>query len=171
MNPTPNHTDSTTFPRCQNGHTWTWGGSIGMNLQGLPCDCGMVLYTESKCDKCGSNCIVEVPNPNFGKTGYVIGTGTSSTAIGKSAGTNMGTQTFSHASLWGQPSLIKTIVNEDSIELIYKQFSMTSNNFGMTPPRIYKIVCSCKDGKWHKSEPIEGQIIEATEESYEFNEG
>lgn len=62
---TANHTNSISTTRCQHGHTWTWSGSIGMNLQGLPCDCGLVLYTSLKCGECGNEKIVEVPNSNF----------------------------------------------------------------------------------------------------------
>lgn len=70
---------------------------------------------------------------------------------------------------WSDPSLVKTIVNEDSIELVYKQYSMVSTGFhGDFPSRVYKVICSCKDGKWHKSDPIEGEIISAVEEGYQF---
>ena len=69
---------------------------------------------------------------------------------------------------WSPPSLMETIVNHDSIELIYKQYSMMSNNFGNCPSRCYKIIYSCKDGKWHESEMLEGIIMEATQERYEF---
>lgn len=69
---------------------------------------------------------------------------------------------------WIQPSLIDTIVNDDSIELIYKQNGSISNNFGSIPSRVYKIIYSCKNGMWHVSEPVIGKIIEATEEKYEF---
>lgn len=73
--------------------------------------------------------------------------------------------------IYGQtPSLVKTIVNEDSIELIYKIPSMVSNGFGLGADIIYKIIYSCKDGKWHQSDRIPGEVVEATKESYEFNQ-
>ena len=35
--------------------------------------------------------------------------------------------------------------------------------------RVFKIVYSCKDGKWNKSEPNYGKIIPATDEDYDFD--
>lgn len=71
---------------------------------------------------------------------------------------------------WTEPYLVETIVNGESIELIYKKHSLMSNNFGSLPSQVFKIIYSCKDGKWHESKPIVGEIIEATKESYEFTE-
>jgi len=72
---------------------------------------------------------------------------------------------------WGTP--VRVEVNEvgETIEMIYKQ---TSNIVYSTWPvsrpedRVFKIVYSCKDGKWHKSNPIYGKIIPAQAEYYEF---
>jgi len=36
--------------------------------------------------------------------------------------------------------------------------------------KVFKVIFSCVDGKWHKSERIYGVIIPASEESYEFND-
>ena len=73
---------------------------------------------------------------------------------------------------WSFPYLIDTIPREKSIELIYRQDSNISYSPEMRPIeeriRIYKIIYSCKKGKWHVSDPIYGNYVEAIEESYEF---
>lgn len=74
---------------------------------------------------------------------------------------------------WGFPSLIKTLEYPDRIELVYKQISNVSYTVHPSSPpeeRVYKIVFSCVDGKWNKSDPIFGKIIQPTGESYEFPE-
>ncbi len=66
---------------------------------------------------------------------------------------------------------IDVIENPDSIEMIYKETHtpmMWPNNGPFY--RVYKIVFSCQDGKWNKSEPIYGKIIPAQNESYDFEE-
>lgn len=72
----------------------------------------------------------------------------------------------------GEPYLIDTIVNKDSIELVYRQDSnITYATSGHQPEpdiKIFKIVYSCKKGKWHESERIEGEYISAEDETYEF---
>ena len=67
----------------------------------------------------------------------------------------------------GTPYIIDTIVKDDSIEVIYKQECYLTGNY-----LVYKIIYSCKDGKWHVSDKIYGKIIEERiiEEHYEFNE-
>lgn len=72
---------------------------------------------------------------------------------------------------WDIPSLIEVIETEDSIELVYKETSgLTYTIYPPIPPedRVFKIVFSCKDGKWHKSERIYGKIVPSTKESYTF---
>lgn len=72
---------------------------------------------------------------------------------------------------WSEPTRIKIIENSDSIEMIYKQTSLVSITVLPPPPpteRVFKIIYSCIDGKWNKSEPIYGKIIPATNEKYEF---
>lgn len=72
---------------------------------------------------------------------------------------------------WGVPFLIETREVGESVEMIYKQFSNMSVSIYPPPPaqeRVFKIVYSCKDGKWHKSEPIFGRILPATKEQYDF---
>jgi len=74
---------------------------------------------------------------------------------------------------WSVPTRVDVIEKTDSIEFIYKQTSMVTLTVHPSPPpaeRVFKIVFSCVDGKWHKSEPIYGQIISAQAESYEFEE-
>ena len=62
--------------------------------------------------------------------------------------------------------LIDTIVKENSIELVYKEVSIWNG----LDNRVYKIVYSCLDGKWHKSDRIHGEIIleQVIEETYKF---
>ena len=74
---------------------------------------------------------------------------------------------------WLEPELIDTVELIDSIELVYKQepaYTYTTNGFYPlgNPPRIFKVVFSCKDGKWHKSERIEGRYVYPMGEGYEF---
>ena len=81
--------------------------------------------------------------------------------------TTTGTATINE---WHEPTLIKTTELKDSIEMIYKQQSKMWNNWGAVEPRVYKIIFSCVDGKWNKSEPIYGTIVSPKEESYDFND-
>ena len=62
--------------------------------------------------------------------------------------------------------LIDTIVKENSIELVYKEVSIWNG----LDSRVYKIVYSCLDGKWHKSDRIYGELIpeQVIEETYKF---
>ncbi len=74
---------------------------------------------------------------------------------------------------WGLPYLIDTNVYQDRIELVYKQDSMitfTGYPSSSPDPQIYKIIYSCKKGKWHESEKIYGAYISAKIESYLFND-
>lgn len=60
---------------------------------------------------------------------------------------------------------------QDHIEMIFKETSMiTSMIWPSQSPevRVFKVIYSCVDGKWHKSDRIYGKIIPAQEESYEF---
>lgn len=88
--------------------------------------------------------------------------------------TSTGTATtFTTLGLWN-PMVFKE-VNEvgETIEMIYTQTSQYSRTGGLPPyhdERAVKIVYSCKDGKWHKSEPIYGKIIPAQDEYYEFED-
>lgn len=73
---------------------------------------------------------------------------------------------------WNYPEIIDVIETENSIKIVYKQTqSAMKLDFLDTPIcRVFKIVFSCKDGKWHKSERIYGNIIPASDETYEFND-
>lgn len=69
---------------------------------------------------------------------------------------------------YGEPRLMDTIVKDDCIELVYTETKLWSMSFGDVDKRVFKIVYSCKEGKWNKSEKIYGEIIPASEEKYEF---
>lgn len=74
---------------------------------------------------------------------------------------------------WSEPKRICITEYHDRIEMIYKERSMVSYlSFSSPEPeeRVFKIVFSCKDGKWHKSDRIYGEIEPAAEERYYFDE-
>ena len=84
---------------------------------------------------------------------------------------NTGTST-TNFNQWNEPTFIRVEEVGETIEFIYKQTSMISYTvYPQRPPeeRVFKIVYSCKDGKWNKSEPIYGTIIPATDEDYDFD--
>ena len=73
--------------------------------------------------------------------------------------------------LWSLPERVDIIENSDSIEFVYKETSMVSYTSLPAPSpqvRVFKIVFSCVDGKWNKSERIYGEIIPAENERYVF---
>lgn len=79
-----------------------------------------------------------------------------------------GTSTFN---TWNSPVLIETKEIGESIEMIFKETSMLA--LAIYPPRppeqrVFKIVYSCKNGLWNKSERIYGKIIPATNENFSF---
>jgi hypothetical protein len=91
----------------------------------------------------------------FTPTGYIqLNTGTSFTTI----------------NTWSTPQRVDVIEYADSIEFIYKETSMLTLSIYPSPPqeRVFKIVYSCVDGKWNKSERIYGKIKPSQEEYYEF---
>ncbi len=69
---------------------------------------------------------------------------------------------------------IKLITTQEVGETIEMTYIETSNVvLAVHPPRpaarrVFKIIFSCKDGKWHKSDPIYGTIIPREEEKYIF---
>jgi hypothetical protein len=93
-----------------------------------------------------------------------------SVAAGQSTHLNIytsGTSTFTE---WSAPQRVDVIDTGNSIEMIYVQ---TKNNIWNHFPffhekRVFKIVYSCVNGEWHKSEPIYGTIIPAQNEFYQF---
>jgi hypothetical protein len=91
-------------------------------------------------------------------------------ALGANTFNTTGTSTFNP---WNHPERIEVREVGESIEMIYKQTSSFSRTGGLPPypdERLYKIVYSCVDGKWNKSEPIYGKIIPAQGEYYEFED-
>lgn len=105
----------------------------------------------------------------FGKTNAAAQFGNTNTHFHLGFGGSSDTTSFG---LWGTPYLIETREVGESIEMIYKQVSNMSITIYPPPPpqvRVFKIVYSCKDGKWHKSEPIFGRIVPPTEEQYDFD--
>ena len=83
--------------------------------------------------------------------------------------TSTGTvQLFNHT--WSNPERLEVNEVGESIEMIYKQTLMTTYSAypPLTETRVFKIVYSCIDGKWNKSEPIYGEIIPAQNEYYKF---
>lgn len=56
-----NHTNSTTNPRCQNGHQWSCLG-IYYDLEGRPCDCGEVTFHTEICNCCNQSVQKHKPN-------------------------------------------------------------------------------------------------------------
>jgi len=73
---------------------------------------------------------------------------------------------------WNDPIFIKSNEVGESIEFIYTE---TSSFWGGCYPstsiekRVFKIVYSCIDGKWNKSDRIYGEINSPQDESYEFD--
>jgi hypothetical protein len=64
---------------------------------------------------------------------------------------------------WSEPFHLETNELEDSIEMIYEEVSnMVLSIYPSRPleKRHFKIVFSCVDGKWNKSERIYGKKIE-----------
>ena len=87
--------------------------------------------------------------------------------------TGTSTGTFTSAGMWNPMILKETNEVGESIEMIYKQTSMYSRTGGLPPyhdERAVKVIYSCVDGKWNKSEPIYGKIIPAQDEYFEFED-
>jgi hypothetical protein len=83
-------------------------------------------------------------------------------------GVNDGTTTSAKINLWHSPTLIETNEVGESIEMIYKEVSLISKN-NIKEERVFKIIFSCIDGKWNKSERIYGEIVPPTNEYYNFD--
>jgi hypothetical protein len=62
---------------------------------------------------------------------------------------------------WSEPFRVDVIDTGHSIEMIYVQHRINRIWSGEIPQnperRVFKIVYSCVNGEWHKSEPIYGQ--------------
>ena len=102
----------------------------------------------------------------LGLTGTIISAGS---LTGIYAGNSTGTAAFTST-----PSNIERVsVREvgDTIEMAYIETSNLA--IAVYPPRplerrVFKIVYSCKEGKWNKSERIYGKILPAQNENYYF---
>jgi hypothetical protein len=95
--------------------------------------------------------------PNTGSAGSIHTNGTSTSLL----------------ETWNYPERVEVNEVVESIEMIYKQTSMLTYTVYPSPPpevKVFKIVYSCVDGKWNKSEPIYGRIIPAQNEYFEFDE-
>jgi hypothetical protein len=121
---------------------------------------------------------LDLKNKNMEDINSSTGTVTSGhSALGANTFNTTGTSTLNNCN---HPQRIEVREVGETIEMIYKQtslFSRTGALFSRTgglPPyhdeRLYKIVYSCVDGKWNKSEPIFGKIIPAQGESYQFED-
>ena len=76
-----------------------------------------------------------------------------------------GTSTSTH-NLYSTPELLKAIVKDDTIELIYKRQYMVSNNWGMPNPEVYKDIYSRIGGDVRREI---GTYIPYQSESYVFD--
>lgn len=78
--------------------------------------------------------------------------------------------TTANINQWSESTRLQVNELPDSIEMIYEETStITLGVYPSRPPqkRYFKIVFSCVDGKWNKSERIYGEKIER-EEYFEF---
>lgn len=72
---------------------------------------------------------------------------------------------------WGDIKRVSVAEVGETVEMIYLQTSNISYyNHPPRPPerKVFKIVYSCKDGKWNKSDRIYGTINSPIGESYSF---
>jgi hypothetical protein len=78
---------------------------------------------------------------------------------------------YNTSNSWGFPERVDVIEKGDCIEFIYKETSMITLTVYPSPPpaeRVFKVVFSCVDGKWNKSDRIYGEIVEQSDEYYNF---
>jgi hypothetical protein len=82
---------------------------------------------------------------------------------------NTGTAQLNH---WSELTRLQVNELNDSIEMIYEETpNIALSVYPPRPPekRYFKIIFSCVDGKWNKSERIYGKKIER-EEYFEFKD-
>ena len=79
---------------------------------------------------------------------------------------NSTTTYVSSHNMYSNPELIKAIVKNESIELIYKRQYMVSNGYGMPRPEVYKDIYSRTGGDVRREI---GTYVPAQEESYVFD--
>lgn len=95
-------------------------------------------------------------------------TGTSNTIVGMTQVS--GTSSTTAGYMWSHPTRLEVRELSDSIEMIYEEASLMNLTIYPSPPpekRYFKIVFSCVDGKWNKSERIYGKKVER-QEYFEF---
>lgn len=96
----------------------------------------------------------------------LIGTATVSTSgVGELNLSTSGT-TYSTHNLYSAPELIKAVIKDDSIELIYKRQYNVSYGYGMPHPEVYKDIYSRFGGDVRREI---GTYVPYQEESYEFD--
>ena len=73
---------------------------------------------------------------------------------------------------WGTPNRISVEEVGESIEMVFEQTLSYIGYYATQPEtrRVYKIIYSCVDGKWNKSEPVFGRIVPAQCEKFCFDE-
>lgn len=74
--------------------------------------------------------------------------------------------------LWGNITRVEVNEYSDYIEMVYKErLNNSLSVYPSRPPeeRVFKIIHSCVDGQWHKSERIYGKILPAKNETYSFD--
>lgn len=100
--------------------------------------------------------------------------GQTASIVNVTSGTELtSTGTSTAMNQWSNPKRVEVDVIGETIEMVYKQTSLIT--VGSYPSyssqeRVFKIVYSCVDGKWNKSEPIYGKVIpkQSIREYYEF---
>lgn len=110
----------------------------------------------------------ETEGTNTRRVGTYNTPGTSNVFIGDGMWSGA-TQTYFNT--WGNPERVSVEEVEDTIEMIFIEISLLA--LTVYPPhspgrRVFKIIYSCKEGKWNKSEKIYGEIIPSQEEDYIF---
>lgn len=84
---------------------------------------------------------------------------------------NFYTTGTTNISSWANATRVEVNEYSDYIEMVYKEVS--NNYLSVYPPRpteerVFKIIYSCVDGQWNKSERIYGKILPAKNETYSF---
>lgn len=80
------------------------------------------------------------------------------------------TWTYHNIDQWTEPNLVEVDEGENYLALTYTE-DRISNFYNATSGsaesrRVYKVIYSCRGGKWHKSEKIYGKIVPPTKETY-----
>lgn len=80
------------------------------------------------------------------------------------------TWTYNNIDQWTEPNLVEVDEGENYLALTYTE-DRVSNFYNATSGsvesrRVYKVIYSCRGGKWHKSEKIYGKIVPPTKETY-----